>query len=861
LESGSRIEGGLLAVGIVLIAVFGAGAFVPRDPDFDFAFGVEGYRHLGAGIFIGASATLLSLLALRGAADRLARLLTGPARRIFGRGGALCLVAAFGAACWLLPNMSLSGDAGTVLLFAATERVHPSNALTCYSFRLLEGISGLDPVRTIRLASALSGALYAWCALAIGRECAPAGPRRVGFSAVLLATGSVALFFGTLEVYPPLVATTALYFLLGVRWLRGKGSGVAPPLCLGVAFCLHGSAGLLLPSLFLLANRARVWPIALRRSALWGAVFLVPVVVTFLVIYLGTWGGAMPEGGSELYGTFLGAEGEGPILPLLHSPHDPRQRYALLDLEHLLGLLNLLLLLAPVGFALVIVGPRRWTGPRFRFAAAAALFLLLLPVVWNVSYALRRDWDLFGSLGPPVALLGALAWSSVERRRESAVRVIALSLFCSLPFVLSNSLRPDERLAFLHDVKSHLGRAVPVVASSEIVREVENRAVERGFEPQPEAFWQALRGIVFHGLQETRALERTRPRLDPDRFREDLVDVLEPGKGLPTSGLHPARLASLLTVQLSMELRRIRERGWSPPSPGVIAAMVVRRAAEREELPQALGAPMDFTMELLLLDVLDEAMERGSGFSLERAGSAYGTWEAGVADGLRFWAAGEEVPLDVAAWAELVAVTVTELLHEGRAREEGLRWVKLASAADELARRERYAGLPGRSAAIARVEWIASLQGSGLERYATAERYARHWLEKAPGDPAWLYLLGSAVYLQGRRDEAIGIYGRTIQASPFRLPPRLDQALALRESGHAGEALRAAERSVKVDPWHPRCPFALELIMDLRRERGDEDIARSIASVTLRYLDRTGHPDETRELEGRIRRFLAADGP
>ena len=69
--------------------------------------------------------------------------------------------------------------------------------------------------------------------------------------------------------------------------------------------------------------------------------------------------------------------------------------------------------------ALLLSGRRPSKEPRFRFVAAAALFLFLFPILWNISFSIRRDWDLFSSLGPPVALLGALAWFGSRRRRET----------------------------------------------------------------------------------------------------------------------------------------------------------------------------------------------------------------------------------------------------------------------------------------------------------------------------------------------------------------------------------------------------------------------------------------------------------
>ena len=87
---------------------------------------------------------------------------------------------------------------------------------------------------------------------------------------------------------------------------------------------------------------------------------------------------------------------------------------------HLAGVLNVALLACPVGVLLAVAGRRR--GPRVTLVALAAACLLAVALLWNVTYGLRRDWDLFATLGVPLALLGALRFLGGEAVPGRAAR-------------------------------------------------------------------------------------------------------------------------------------------------------------------------------------------------------------------------------------------------------------------------------------------------------------------------------------------------------------------------------------------------------------------------------------------------------
>ena len=80
-------------------------------------------------------------------------------------------------------------------------------------------------------------------AIVTGRLLFPGAGDRVAATALLLTSGSATIFFGNVEMYPPVVAVLLLYVLLGVRRLAADDLRPWPALALGVlaTMACHGS--------------------------------------------------------------------------------------------------------------------------------------------------------------------------------------------------------------------------------------------------------------------------------------------------------------------------------------------------------------------------------------------------------------------------------------------------------------------------------------------------------------------------------------------------------------------------------------------------------------------------------------------
>jgi hypothetical protein len=425
-------------------------------------FGIESWRGAGPVAAVVAALLVALLVALPRCADAVAAAAASAVDAIPRRLRLPLLVTAAAALFVSFPDVTLSGDAADAVRRTAIRSVQPSNAVTCWLHFAAADLFRGDLVQTVRGVTVAFGVAGVAISVALARTLFDDAPRRTAAAVLLLTTGNAALYFGSIEVYVPVGVAILAYLLVSVRALRGRGRPHLPPLVLGVAFALHGSAGLLLPSLVLLTwNLTPAGPGRLRRAAprvaVAGLLFLVPVVATFLGLWFGTWHGTLPAAGPQRYGSFLGAMDAGPLLVFERSPGDVAPCYTFLEAEHSLAVAMTLFMAAPAAWAVLAAAaaPRRndaSDAPADRrlalFAAAALVPWVVYPCVWNVSYPLRHDWDMFTPGGGIAAFAAAVLVLRRPGDRAAAVRVAAVCLFAFVPFVASHAGTLAERRSF-----------------------------------------------------------------------------------------------------------------------------------------------------------------------------------------------------------------------------------------------------------------------------------------------------------------------------------------------------------------------------------------------------------------------------
>jgi hypothetical protein len=345
------------------------------------------------------------------------------------------------ALCWFLRDNSRSGDFGRVVSdirlgvdFITAEPLSPwmmgrLAALT----RLTENPNVASLQFMLCLWGALGFALLRRLALELCSDQESALP---AVFSTLLACGSNALLFAHVETYTFSGVLMLAALIAGLKHLR---TGASPLWAMGwwtLACAFHMQVLVLAPAMVLLT----VWSWRKRSERqvhLLGWLASVGSLVVLQKVCA-----AHPTPYPQHFGG-------GDARMLVTSSH-------LFSEQHLLDVLNELLLVAPLAFPVLIAFGVGWGFGHFRerppsHAAASSSFLALgvggwlaLVSLWNPDLGAWHDWDLFAGIG-----WVASAWacsmvlnSGSERIRWWLFGLAALSLARSLPFVWANHLGP-----------------------------------------------------------------------------------------------------------------------------------------------------------------------------------------------------------------------------------------------------------------------------------------------------------------------------------------------------------------------------------------------------------------------------------
>jgi tetratricopeptide (TPR) repeat protein len=315
-------------------------------------------------------------------------------------------------------------------------------------FLIGEVLRGMDPEVIFAGLSVASGILYLLLALWLARTVTSQPAERVLVFGLLALAGTTRLFYGYVETYPLLALITAAYLVLGVRFVRGKGSALAPALAGSAAFAVHTSAILLLPSLLVMLGGRRA------QSRLRWLALLVPLAV-LLVGHL-----YLASRGSSLVDLLSGYGAQ--ILPLADGV-GPQVQAPVFSLRHLSDLVQAQLLVGPFAALFVLIlllaGGGRFLGSDGRFLLAAGVPWLLFAVLYNHQLGAARQWDVFAPAALPWIMIAALLVLRVPRGVEQPRfggaligLVLGISVFHLLPWM---GLGLDEDRSLRHFAALH----------------------------------------------------------------------------------------------------------------------------------------------------------------------------------------------------------------------------------------------------------------------------------------------------------------------------------------------------------------------------------------------------------------------
>jgi hypothetical protein len=268
---------------------------------------------------------------------------------------------------------------------------------------------------------------------------------------LVLAAGSMQLFFGYVENYT--IVSLALLLTLFLAWktLQGQLQLFWPVVGLSLANAFHPSTVFLWPGMILLSGLC--WKrnrLSFSRS-LWQTV-IPPLVVGGSVLIL-------MESGSHGLSALLGVDrpggGDGIWFVPLFETTTEWQRYTMFSAAHLLDWLNLHLLISPFGLPVLIFS--LLYGYRFHltifdssterdyayFLGLTAAMYLLFSWLWNPDYGGRKDWDLFAPSAFVYTLLAGylLVRSLTDRQRlkETGLFMILISLLHTGAWIFTNT--------------------------------------------------------------------------------------------------------------------------------------------------------------------------------------------------------------------------------------------------------------------------------------------------------------------------------------------------------------------------------------------------------------------------------------
>lgn len=423
-------------------------------------------------------------------------------------------------------------------------------------FKLLNGPRSpisVSPVTTAAIISVTAGLVFVVFAVSTARLLSRGAGQTSVLLLSLLSTGSILLFFGYVEPYPPYAAAVMAYVYFGLRYLKGRSSMIAPIVTLVIAHALHFSAVAMLPSLALLIWIGSGRRIGRKRLYITiAATIPVGLAILWALRYWRAFGGFF-------YDKFI---------PLFPGFSRSRFAYPLFSWETLFESFNHIILVCPA--ALLILagiapfsrpsrGPERGDrstdrngaggtkradrsavssvggGPHavlLVFLETIVLFYILEFIVFNKNIGASRDWDLFAPLAIPFAILVGLRLIEWFPRSTGSIAVYLFTVFAfhTAPWIGLNASREISERRFADCVDtgywsgyakgygySSLGIYYERVGNRERGIEFSKKAMEA--DPNNPRYWYNLATVCYRDKRFDAAVELYKKVIDHDPGR------------------------------------------------------------------------------------------------------------------------------------------------------------------------------------------------------------------------------------------------------------------------------------------------------------------------------------------------------
>jgi tetratricopeptide (TPR) repeat protein len=306
-------------------------------------------------------------------------------------------------------------------------------------YDLFHQIINWDAFTVYALVSCVCGAVFVFFVLLLGDGVGKRGIDKVLIFFLLVLSGGSQLFSGYVESYTISYLGVLLFFYFSIGYLEGRIGLALPFIFLILSILFHASALYLFPAfaLLLLTKRKDLKPDDSKKVG-YGK-FLIIILITLVAIsgfyvlrYYPVW---EPVGKLSSF-----------LIPLTSTVESP---YSLFSLSHLLDVINVQLLITPVGIviwvAMLLCMRKRlnFRSPTSQFFLMATIFAFGFALLIDPVLGYARDWDLFASTGLGYTIWGGYLLVSVLKESKKAKQVYYTTaitiLICCMPWFFINA--------------------------------------------------------------------------------------------------------------------------------------------------------------------------------------------------------------------------------------------------------------------------------------------------------------------------------------------------------------------------------------------------------------------------------------
>lgn len=318
-------------------------------------------------------------------------------------------------------------------LFSFEEPLDTLLHTICY--KLLHPSFGVKGADIYQCVSVLSGVIAVWGMIYILSRLYKGSGERWFIGCLIATCGSTQLFFGYVESYTIVNCLVLLFLFTGLFMVKQGKLTVVPVILLAGAVITHPLAVLFFPGAFYAYKKVihadKTVSSAVKQWLLIAGIFAAIVGLLIIVFWIG---GNTPD-------QFLKQYLQGSNLLPLRSNND---LYGIFSANHLVDMLNEIGLVVPAWISLFII----LTCLRSIRRTHSVIFLLLCCIgpllflgAFNPKLGYARDWDIFGIIAFPAALLlGVLIIESVNMKLfKVAFPLVIISFLHTAPWIGINA--------------------------------------------------------------------------------------------------------------------------------------------------------------------------------------------------------------------------------------------------------------------------------------------------------------------------------------------------------------------------------------------------------------------------------------